>query len=114
MNQTITGLAAGRKIKGKVGFLGGPLHFLPQLVRRFKETLDLTDEETIVPEHAEVYAAIGAALHSKTRRGEDDAPDTLSLAQLLERMEAAGNRLLVGYAASGALVRFSRRITIRF
>ncbi len=92
VNQTITGLAAGRKIKGKVGFLGGPLHFLPQLVRRFQETLILTDEETVVPEHAEVYAAIGAALHSKTSKSEDDAPDILSLAQLLDRMEAEGNK----------------------
>lgn len=94
VNQTITGLAAGRKIQGKVGFLGGPLHFLPQLVRRFQKTLDLKDEETVVPEHAEVYAAIGAALHSKTRKSEGGAPDTLSFMELLERMEAVGNGLL--------------------
>ena len=94
VNQTITGLAAGRKIKGKVGFLGGPLHFMPQLVKRFKETLGLTDEETVVPEHAEVYAAIGAALHSKTRQNQDDVSDALSLTDLLERMEAAENGFL--------------------
>ena len=94
VNQTITGLAAGRKIKGKVGFLGGPLHFMPQLVKRFKETLDLTDEEAIVPEHAEVYVAIGAALHSKTPRNQDDAPDALSLTELFKRIEAVGNEFL--------------------
>ncbi|UWG97995.1 2-hydroxyacyl-CoA dehydratase [Dehalobacter sp. DCM] len=64
VDQTIGGLACGRKIKGEVGFLGGPLHFLPQLRRRFQETLALKDEEMIIPENGEVYAAIGAALAS--------------------------------------------------
>lgn len=95
VNQTITGLAAGRKIKGKVGFLGGPLHFLPQLVRRFKETINLTDEETVAPEHAEIYAAIGAALHSKTQRNKDDLQDVLFLTELLEMMEATGSKFLL-------------------
>ncbi|NBJ15130.1 MAG: 2-hydroxyacyl-CoA dehydratase [Dehalobacter sp. 4CP] len=64
VNQTIGGLACGHKIKGKVGFLGGPLHFLPQLRVRFQETLGLKDEDMIVPENSEVYVAIGAALAS--------------------------------------------------
>lgn len=68
VNQTIGGLACGRKIKGKVGFLGGPLHFLPQLRLRFQETLGLKEEEMIVPDESEVYVAIGAALASKTER----------------------------------------------
>lgn len=67
VNQTIGGLSCGRKIKGKVGFLGGPLHFLPQLRLRFKETLGLKDDEIIVPDKAQVYVAIGAALESKTK-----------------------------------------------
>jgi len=62
VNQTISGLAAGRKIRGKVGFLGGPLYFLPELRRRFKETLQLDDNDMVVPENAQVYVAIGAAL----------------------------------------------------
>ena len=68
VNQTIGGLACGRKIKGKVGFLGGPLHFLPQLRLRFKETLNLKDEDMVVPEHSQVYVAIGAALMSKKEK----------------------------------------------
>lgn len=64
VNQTIGGLACGHKIKGKVGFLGGPLHFLPQLRVRFQETLGLKDEDMIVPGNSEVYVAIGAALAS--------------------------------------------------
>ncbi|HSL87435.1 MAG TPA: BadF/BadG/BcrA/BcrD ATPase family protein, partial [Bacteroidales bacterium] len=64
VNQTISGLACGRPIKGKIGFLGGPLHFLPELRKRFIETLELKDDEIIVPAHAELYVAMGAALSS--------------------------------------------------
>ena len=67
VNQTISGLSCGRKIKGKVGFLGGPLHFLPQLRKRFKETLDLNDKDMFVPEKGQVYVALGAALASKSQ-----------------------------------------------
>ena len=62
VNQTIGGLASGRKIKGKVGFLGGPLHFLPELRRRFRETLNLQESDIFIPENAQVFVAIGAAL----------------------------------------------------
>ncbi|MDD2418423.1 MAG: acyl-CoA dehydratase activase [Oscillospiraceae bacterium] len=65
VNQTIGGLASGRKIKGKIGFLGGPLHFLDQLRRRFQITLNLTESDMIVPQNAQVYVAVGAALHAK-------------------------------------------------
>ena len=64
VNQTISGLACGKPIKGKIAFLGGPLHFLPELRTRFVETLGLSPEETIVPKEAELYVAIGAALSS--------------------------------------------------
>lgn len=66
VNQTIGGLACGRKIKGKVAFLGGPLHFLPQLRRRFQETLGLEEQDMLVPENSQLYVALGAALASQT------------------------------------------------
>lgn len=43
VNQTIAGLAQGRKIRGKVLFLGGPLYYCKGLRLRFKETLVLTN-----------------------------------------------------------------------
>ncbi|MBO1266234.1 2-hydroxyacyl-CoA dehydratase [Proteiniclasticum sp. SCR006] len=64
VNQTIAGLACGRPIKGKIAFLGGPLHFLPELRKRFIETLELKEDEIIIPENAELYVALGAALSS--------------------------------------------------
>lgn len=65
VNQTISGLTCGRPLRGKIAFLGGPLTFLPALRRRFAETLHLTPEEMIVPDHGEVYVAIGAALAAR-------------------------------------------------
>ena len=41
VNQTITGLAQGRRIEGKVMFLGGPLYYNRGLRQRFTETLGL-------------------------------------------------------------------------
>ena len=65
VNQTISGLACGRPIRGNVAFLGGPLTYLPELRKRFVETLHLTPEQTIVPEEAHLLVAKGACLDAK-------------------------------------------------
>ncbi len=65
VNQTISGLARGRAIEGKVVFLGGPLTFLPSLRGQFVKTLKLADSDAIFPEYAEFFVAIGAALHAR-------------------------------------------------
>ena len=62
VNQTISGLACGKPIRGNVAFLGGPLHFLPELKNTFIETLSLSDENVFAPEDSHLYPAIGAAL----------------------------------------------------
>ncbi|MHC1762052.1 MAG: acyl-CoA dehydratase activase-related protein [Negativicutes bacterium] len=62
VNQTISSLAQGRAISGRVALLGGPLHFLSELRRRFTETLGLTPEQTISPECSPYIVAIGAAM----------------------------------------------------
>ena len=61
VNQTISGLACGREIKGNVAFLGGPLSFMSELRKRFIETLNLSDEQVIFPDDARFFVAIGAA-----------------------------------------------------
>lgn len=65
VNQTISGLACGKPIRGHVAFLGGPLHFLSELRTAFVRTLKLDDEHTIAPYHSHLFAAIGSALNSK-------------------------------------------------
>lgn len=65
VNQTISGLACGKPIRGNVAFLGGPLHFLGELKNAFIRTLNLTEEQVIAPEHSHLFAAIGAAMNNK-------------------------------------------------
>ena len=65
VNQTISGLACGKPIRGTVAFLGGPLHFLPELKNAFIRTLKLDDEHVVAPEHSHLFAATGAALNHK-------------------------------------------------
>ncbi|MBQ8475034.1 MAG: 2-hydroxyacyl-CoA dehydratase [Clostridia bacterium] len=65
VNQTIAGLAQGRKIQGKVMFLGGPLYFCKGLRRRFTETLGLDEEHALFPEFARFSVALGAALYAE-------------------------------------------------
>ncbi|MDY3918036.1 MAG: acyl-CoA dehydratase activase-related protein, partial [Candidatus Limivivens sp.] len=65
VNQTISGLACGKPIRGHVAFLGGPLHFLSELKQAFIRTLNLDEEHAITPENSHLFAAIGSALNYK-------------------------------------------------
>ena len=67
-SQTISGLAQGKPIRGNVAFLGGPLHFLPQLRERFIQILNLQQENIIIPENSHLFAAIGAALTADAQK----------------------------------------------
>jgi len=86
VNQTISGLACGKPIKGKVAFLGGPLCFLDELRQRFIETLHLKDEEIIFPDHSELFVAMGACLNAK------EASELISLQQLIDQLIALKNQ----------------------
>ena len=66
VNQTISGLACGKPIRGNVAFLGGPLHFLTELKQAFIRTLNLSGDAIIAPEHSHLFAASGAAMNAKT------------------------------------------------
>ena len=69
VNQTVSGLACGKPIRGCVAFLGGPLHFLPELKKAFIRTLKLTPETTVDPENSHLFAAMGAALEAGDAKG---------------------------------------------
>ena len=64
-HQTISGLACGRKIRGNVAFLGGPLNFLPELKKRFIDILKLDASGIVATENSELFVALGAALHGR-------------------------------------------------
>ncbi len=84
VNQTISGLACGRPIRGNVAFLGGPLNYLSELRKRFIETLHLTPEQTIVPQEAHLLVAKGAALDSLNRK-------PISIQKLKSKIEVLRN-----------------------
>ncbi len=65
VNQTISGLACGKPIRGHVAFLGGPLHFLSELKVAFIRTLKLDEEHIIDTDNSHLFAAIGSALNAK-------------------------------------------------
>lgn len=69
VNQTIAGLAQGKRITGKVLFLGGPLYYCKGLRKRFQETLKLDDEHAIFPEYGRFAVAMGAALYAMESGG---------------------------------------------
>ncbi|MGX7162363.1 2-hydroxyacyl-CoA dehydratase [Enterococcus massiliensis] len=87
VNQTIAGLAAGRKIKGNVAFLGGPLFFMSELRKRFIETLDIQPENVIFPENPQLFVAMGAAFYAETA-------EPTTLADLLTRLNSGNQQQL--------------------
>ena len=101
VNQTIAGLAQGRRITGKVLFLGGPLYYCKGLRKRFQETLKLDDDHAVFPEYARFAVAMGAALYAQS------AGETYTMPQLRKKIETSvslrsGSNLLPPLFASEA------------
>lgn len=90
VNQTIAGLAQGKRIKGKVLFLGGPLYYCKGLGIRFKETLGLDDSHAVFPEYARFAVALGASIYAEKQNR------TYTAEELLKAVENAAS------AVSGA------------
>ena len=92
VDQTITGLAQGREIKGNVLFLGGPLSFLKGLQKRFTNVLGLTQNNAIFPAMAPYFVALGAAYYAEGMPG----GASLTFDELVLRLsdtDEAGSRL---------------------
>lgn len=84
VKQTISGLACGKPIRGKVAFLGGPLHFLTELKKAFIRTLKLNDDEIVDPNNSHLLAAYGSALSASDVN--DTSIDSL-ITQLSSKIE---------------------------
>ncbi|MEG2348725.1 MAG: acyl-CoA dehydratase activase-related protein [Clostridia bacterium] len=80
VNQTISGLACGRPIRGNVAFLGGPLNYLPELRNRFIETLKLEKDQVIIPNNAHLLVAKGAAIEASKK-------SAITVENLIEKIE---------------------------
>lgn len=84
VDQTVSGLAQGRTIEGKVLFLGGPLSFIKGLRKAFINTLGLEEGKTaIFPEEAPVFVALGCALFSQ------NSNESFTISQIIEKIESA-------------------------
>ncbi len=80
VEQTVSGLACGRALKGRIAFLGGPLSFLKGLRQAFERKLQAPGTEFVQFEDAHFAVAWGAA-----RQGFDETSQ-----------EIAGSRLWQG------------------
>ena len=98
VDQTISGLACGHPIKGKVAFLGGPLSFLSELRERFIETLKLAPEDVIFPENGKLFVAVGAALLAGEK-------EYTNLNEIMQKLEAADQSELADTARIEPLFR---------
>ncbi len=84
VDQTVSGLAQGRQIKGKVLFLGGPLTFIKGLRKAFTDTLKLDDEHAIFPENAQCFMAYGSALYAG-----DNEEETFTPGEIVNKIRTA-------------------------
>ncbi|HIU79938.1 MAG TPA: 2-hydroxyacyl-CoA dehydratase [Candidatus Coproplasma excrementipullorum] len=114
VDQTVSGLAQGRRIKGKVLFLGGPLYFLKALRKAFKNTLNLGDG-AVFPEDAPCFMAIGAALNSQANKAESLSSVIQKLANVRDSDEiATGRPLFSGKEEYAAFVARHRATDLQF
>ena len=86
VDQTVTGLSQGRKIEGKVLFLGGPLFFFQGLQQRFEQTLRLAPGKAVFPEWAQYSVALGAAIYTRGLQ------TTYTYEQFTEKLKHAASR----------------------
>lgn len=108
VNQTIAGLAQGRKIEGKIMFLGGPLYYCKALRQRFAQTLKLTDENAVCPEYARFSVAIGAALYAKKSGKVFEIGNLIAVTEKVELADR-GNRLAPLFANKNEYDEFIKR-----
>ena len=87
VNQTIAGLAQGRKIDGKVLFLGGPLYYCKGLRAAFAKTLGLDSEHAVFPEYARFAVACGASIYAE-HNGKEFTAD-----ELFEKISDSSNAI---------------------
>ncbi|MDO4945745.1 MAG: acyl-CoA dehydratase activase [Ruminococcus sp.] len=116
VDQTVSGLAQGRKIQGQVLFLGGPLTYLSALREAFKKTLDLDDEHAILPEKSSCYMAYGAALHADTLAEEmtvDEALDKIMNAKATDNI-VVGTPLFESQADYAAFIERHKKSDLKY
>ncbi len=109
VNQTISGLACGKPIKGNVMFLGGPLNYLDMLRDRFIKTLDLKEDEVIIPEDARLFVCLGTCLEDNSSKNYTVTDIKTLLKKMSYFKESDSNSLKVLFKDEKDYVRFKKR-----
>ncbi|OWA34929.1 2-hydroxyglutaryl-CoA dehydratase [Saccharibacillus sp. O16] len=109
VNQTIGGLACGKKITGNIAFLGGPLHYLDELRHRFVKTLNVAPEQIVLPERPELFVAKGAAVAAQREHSLTFAALAKRLPGLAAAAEDHADRLEPLFASQDQLDAFRTR-----
>lgn len=83
VDQTVSGLAQGRSIEGRVLFLGGPLFFLKGLRKAFVKTLGLDEENAVFLDEAPVFVAYGCSVYAAA------AEDSYNIDEIIRKITEA-------------------------
>ncbi len=82
VNQTIGGLAQGRKIEGNIVYLGGPLSFIEELRKSFDDSLHI---KGVCPENSLLFVALGAALAATKKQNLKDIINEFYSSKVVEQ-----------------------------
>lgn len=109
VEQTISGLAQGREIKGKVVFLGGPLFYFKGLQKRFKESLNLSDTNAIFPSYAQYAVALGVAFNAKKFMNDYSLDELIKLLDETKHIKSSNKYLEALFSSKSELESFLKR-----
>lgn len=72
--QILNTLARGETVKTDIMYIGGPLTFLPELVKAFNRNLHVTEKNIVIPDKPEIFPAYGVAIHNDINHLEIQIP----------------------------------------
>ncbi len=91
--QVIASLSRGMDVSSKVFFCGGPFAYLPQLKLHFQQLLNLSNDDCILPDNAQIIPALGCALLAK-----NECSHATRIAKLVYLLRYADEELSLSYA----------------
>ncbi len=109
VNQTVAGLARGRRIEGKIMFLGGPLYYNKGLRMHFTESLGLDEDHAQFPEYARYSVALGAAFCAEKESRTENIEDIIARLEKAEGIAVQSDLLPPLFASENDYDEFKKR-----
>jgi predicted CoA-substrate-specific enzyme activase len=91
--QLINSLARGCRIEKDMLFCGGPLTYISYLRESFSRLLKINKEHIIVPDHAELFTALGAALSVPSTRKSVKISEFIHIIKSADQNQSCENTL---------------------